>query len=199
MYDSFEQLGRYRQMQARLQVLSTYSIGAGITVSRLNQDDQLQELHRQLRGKPSYMYLSKHDQQLESTAHAYLTRYPAGIKAQLKAVPSRGADAEDDKQLRKLREKIEKVIAARGYDTRDDMDAVLDRITELQELQDELARIDTILEALGAYKPNYARLLRLVYVEGKPIEEIRALLSISNRTYWRHIGGAEREYNMLAR
>lgn len=45
-----EQLSQYRQKKARIQVLSNYSVGAGITVSRLNEDDQLQELHRKLRG-----------------------------------------------------------------------------------------------------------------------------------------------------
>jgi hypothetical protein len=38
---AIELLSSYRQKQARLQVLSSYSVGAGITVSRLNEDDQL--------------------------------------------------------------------------------------------------------------------------------------------------------------
>ncbi|MGG1601119.1 RNA polymerase subunit sigma-24, partial [Paenibacillus naphthalenovorans] len=150
---AIEQLSQYRQKLARLQVLSTYSVGSGITISRLNQDDQLQELHRRLRGLPSYMYLNKHEQELESVAHAYLTRYPAGTRAQLAAVPTRGADEEDERLLRELRSKIKKVIAARGWEM-DDLDAVLERVAEYQDLKTEIERIDTVLAALEAYKPE---------------------------------------------
>lgn len=177
-----ELLAKYRQMQARLQVLSTYSVGAGITVSRLNQDDQLQELHRQLRGLPSYMYLTKHEQKLEATAHAYLMRYPAGTKAQLAAVPRRGADPEDEKLLRELRTKIQKVIAARGWDVRDDIDEVLNRLAEYQDLRAEIDRIDTVLAALENYKPDLARVLRLRHVEGLTQERTAATLEISVKT-----------------
>lgn len=182
-----EQLSQYRQKQARIQVLSTYSVGAGITVSRLNQEDQLQELHRKLKGKPSYMYLSQHEQQLETTAHAYLTRYPSGIKSQLQAIPKQGADAEDDKLLQELRSKIKKVIAARGYEIRDDLDSVLDRLVELQELQEEIKHIDKVLEALAEYKPDYARLIRLRYVDELPAGTVATEMGIAERTFrsWR--------------
>ncbi|MEB9892982.1 RNA polymerase subunit sigma-24, partial [Bacillus cereus] len=75
-----EQLTGYRDIVGRLRVLETYSVGNGITVSRLNEDDHLQELHRKLRGLPSYMYLTAREQRLESIAHAYLTDYPAGTR-----------------------------------------------------------------------------------------------------------------------
>jgi flagellar biosynthesis chaperone FliJ len=197
--DVIEQLSQYRQMQARLKVLSTYTVGMGITVSRLNQDDQLQELHRRLRRLPSYMYLSKHELELETTAHAYLRRYPVGTRAQLNAVPKRGIDAEDDKLLKELREKIKKVIAARGGDVRDDIDEVLERLAEYQDLQAEIDRIDTVLAALEAYRPEYAKLLRLRYIEGVDIGEIRTEMRVSPRTFWRRMADAEREYVMLAR
>jgi uncharacterized protein (DUF3084 family) len=197
--DVLDQLRQYRQLQARIKILSSYSVGAGITVSRLNQDDQLQELHSRLRGRPSYMYLSAREEKLETVAHAYASGYPSGIKSQLAAIPQRGADAEDEKLLKGLRSKIEKVIAARGYDIRCDLDVVLERVAKLQDLQEELSRIDSVLEALEEYKPDYAILLKLVHVEGKKIDEIRTTLGMSNRTYWRRIGEAEREYNMLAR
>lgn len=179
---ALEQLSRYRQMQARIRVLSTYSVGAGITVSRLNQDDQLQELHRRLRSLPSYMYLTKHEQRLEATAHAYVTRYPAGVKSQLAAVPRTGADSDDDRLLQEIRVKIRKVIAARGYDIRDDIDEVLDRLAELQDLQAEVNRIDTVLLALEQYKPEYAKVLRLRHVEGLTQERTAATLEISVKT-----------------
>ncbi|WP_138751869.1 ECF-type sigma factor [Paenibacillus sinopodophylli] len=197
--ETIEQLSNYKRMMARISVLENYSIGVGMTVSRLNGDDQLQDLHRRLRVMPSYMYLGKREQQLEAIAHAYLSQYPAGVKSQLAVIPQYGADAEDDKLLQELRTKISKVIAARGYDIRDDLDAVLDRLTELQDLQDEINRIDTVLAALETYKPDYAEVLKMVHVEGHRVDEIRNLLSISNRTYWRRVADAEREYKMLAR
>lgn len=196
--EAIEQLGRYKQIQARIQVLSTYSVGAGITVSRLNQDDQLQELHRRLKGRPSYMYLGKREQQLEATAHAYLTRYPAGVKSQLAVIPQQGADVEDDKLLKELRDKIGKVISARGYDVRDDLDAVLDRLTELKELQDEINRIDTVLAALETYEPDYTKLLRLRYVEGMQVGEVADSLGIVRRTFERWQPRAIAEYSKLS-
>jgi hypothetical protein len=195
---AIEQLSTYRQKQARLQVLSTYSVGAGITVSRLNEDDHLRELHAKLRGLPSYMYLTKREQQLETVAHAYLTRYPAGTRAQLAAVPTRGADPEDEELLRELREKIRRVIAARGWDMRDDIDEVLDRVAEYQDLKAEIERIDTVLAALEAYKPDYARLLRLRYVEGKQPSEVAAELGIAERTFRSWKEKAEKEFVRLA-
>ncbi|MGO4543244.1 RNA polymerase subunit sigma-24 [Paenibacillus sp. 2TAB23] len=194
-----EQLSRYKQLQARIQVLSTYSVGAGITVSRLNQDDQLQELHRRLRNLPSYMYLGKREQKLEATAHAYLTQYPAGVKSQLAVIPQQGADAEDDKLLQELRDKIGKVIAARGYDVRDDLDAVLDRMVELQELQDEVARIDTVLEAIKGYKPDYERLLRIHYVDGKAWGEASQEMQVSKDVFYRWRRKAIVEYEKIAK
>lgn len=193
-----EQLSRYRELQARIQVLSTYSVGAGITVSRLSQDDQLQELHRRLRGLPSYMYLSEKEQRLETTAHAYLRRYPAGIRSQLYEVPLQGADAEDEKMLQELRKKIKKVFESRGYDMRDDIDAVLDRLVELQDLQDEVSRIDTVLAALERYKPEYARLLRLRYVEGKQTEVAAKELGIVRQTLHRWEPKAIKTFIQLA-
>jgi DNA-directed RNA polymerase specialized sigma24 family protein len=179
---AIELLSQYRQKQARLQVLSSYSVGAGITISRLNEDDHLQELHRRLRGLPSYMYLSKREQQLETVAHAYLERYPAGTRAQLAAVPRGGADEEDERLLRELRVKIQKVIAARGWDVRDDIDAVLDRLAEYQDLRAEIERVDTVLAALEQYKPDLARVLRLRYVEGLTQERSAVELGISVKT-----------------
>jgi len=195
---AIELLSSYRQKQARLQVLSTYSVGAGITISRLNEDDHLQELHRKLRGLPSYMYLSKREQQLESVAHAYLERYPAGTRAQLAAVPREGADEEDAKLLQELRRKIRKVIAARGWDVRDDIDEVLDRLAEYQDLKAEIERIDTVLQALERYKPDLARVLRITYVEGKSWSEAAAEMSISSAAFYRRKREALEKFAELA-
>ena len=192
-------LSSYRQKQARLQVLSSYSVGAGITISRLNEDDHLQELHRKLRGLPSYMYLSKREQQLETVAHAYLERYPAGTRAQLAAVPREGADEEDERLLNELRTKIQKVIAARGWEVRDDIDEVLNRLAEYQDLRAEIDRVDTVLAALETYEPGYAQLLRATHVEGKDVRNICNEFRISVRTYWRRRSEAEREFARLAR
>lgn len=182
---AIDRLTQYRQKQARLRVLSKYSLGAGITVSRLNEDDHLQELHRKLRRLPSYLYLSSREQRLETTAHAYLTKYPAGTRSQLAAVPSRGADPDDDEELRQIREAIRKVIAARGWDLRDDIDDVLERVAEFQDLKAEITRVDSVLEALELYKPDYAKLLRLRYVEGMDIPAAAEKMRISRRTFER--------------
>ncbi|QCT03306.1 RNA polymerase, sigma-24 subunit, ECF subfamily [Paenibacillus algicola] len=194
-----EQLSQYRQKKARIQVLSSYSVGAGITVSRLNGDDQLQELHRRLRGLPSYMYLSGYEQKLENAAHAYMTRYPAGVKSQKQAVPVQAMDPEDEQLLRELRNKIQKVIEARGYDVRDDVDEVLERLAELQDLQAEVEQVETVLEAMDTYEPDFANILRLQYLEGKSAGEVQTEMNLSRRTYWRKISAAEMEYKRLAR
>lgn len=193
-----EQLQSYRQKEARMKVLSTYSVGAGIQISRLNEDDQLQDLHRRLRGLPSYMYLSQHEQHLETVAHAYMTRYPAGTRSQLAAVPKSGADAEDDQLLVELRGKIRKVIAARGGDVRDDIDEVLERLAEFQDLRAEIARIDTALKALEDYKPEYAKLLKVHYVDGKPWDITAKELSTSKDVFYRWRKKAVAEYEKLA-
>lgn len=192
--EAIAQLSGYRHLQARIKVLSSYNVGAGITVSRLNEDDQLQELHRRLRGQPSYMYLSAREQRLETVAHAYTTGYPCGVKSQLAAIPRQGADEEDGKLLRELRAKIGKVLTARGYDIRDDLDAVLERVALLQSLQEELGRIDTVIEALEAYKPEYARLLRLRYVENKTTADVAKDLKIVRQTYHKWERRAMKEY-----
>lgn len=194
-----EQLGQYRQKQARIKVLSTHSIGAGITVSRLNEDDQLQELHRRLRGLPSYMYLSAREQKLEQTAHAYLERYPAGIRAQKAAIPTKGADAEDDRLLRELHQKIQKVIEARGYEVRGDIDEIMERLAELQDLQADIERLDFILNLLEGYRPKMAELLRKLYVDGLEPEEIGAQLGVTEKTVSRRRKEAEEEYLKLAK
>ncbi|MBA9088775.1 hypothetical protein FHR92_005308 [Fontibacillus solani] len=196
---AIERLSQYRQKQARIQVLSTYSVGAGITVSRLNEDDQLQELHAKLRKLPSYMYLSGYEQKIEQVANAYMTRYPAGVRAQQQAVPVDVMDEEDRELLHELRDKIAKVIAARGYEVRSDIDAILTRLTELQDLQADIQRLDFILDRLQEYKPYDATLLRYIYVDGKNAEEVQSDLGISKRSYWRKIAAAEREYTNLAR
>lgn len=194
-----EQLIQYREKKARLQSLSTYSVGMGITVSRLNEDDQLQELHRRLRGLPSYMYLSSKDQRLETTAHAYLGgRYPAGIRSQHRAIPRVGADSDDDELLKELREKIGKVLAARGYEIRDDIDAVLDRLAEYQDLQAEITRIDNVMAALKSYKPEYEKLLRTNIIEDKPWYETAKELSVSKDVFYRMRKKALDKYEKLA-
>lgn len=195
---AIEQLSQYRQKQARIHVLSTYSVGAGITVSRLNEDDQLQDLHRKLRGMPSYMYLSGYEQTLEQAANAYMTWYPAGVKAQKRAVPDDVMDPEDRKLLQELRDKIQKVIAARGYDVRSNIDEILDRLTELQDLQADVSRIDTILRALEQYKPEYADLLRLKYIQEMDVTETCKRLAVVEKTYYRWRRRALNEFIKLS-
>lgn len=192
-----EQLQQYRQKRVRMDLLSTYSVGAGITISRLNQDDQLQELHKRLRGLPTYMYLSGYEQKLEATAHAYLEKYPAGIRSQLQALPDYYLNVEDAKLLRDLRGRIEKVFKARGYDVRDDLDEVLERVAELQDLQVEIDRIDSVLLALGKLSPEYPIILRRKYIDGELWNVIANDLQLSKPVFFRRRTKAIREYIKL--
>jgi hypothetical protein len=194
-----EQLTGYKRLMARIKVLSNYSVGAGITVSRLNEDDHLQELHARLRGMPSYMYLSKHEQKLETVAHTYLQgKYPTGIKNQQRAITTIGQDDEDTKLLKELKRKIDKVIEARGYSIRSDIDEVLERVAELQDLQAEVKRIDEVLEALEQYKPDYEKLLRWRYIEALSVRETSYRLNITERTLRRWNIVAMQEYMKLS-
>ncbi|WP_246070517.1 ECF-type sigma factor [Paenibacillus kobensis] len=195
--EAIERLTSYKRILARLKVLDNYSVGAGITVSRINQDDHLMELHRKLRGMPSYMYLTKREQVLETTAHAYLTGYPTGTKAQLAAVPKTATDEEDAKALREIRSKIQKVIEARTGN-REGYEGVLDRLSEYQDLQNERDQIDSALSALESYKPDYAKLLRLRYVEGLEINEVVDRMQTSRRTFERSRPKALQEFGRLS-
>ncbi|BFH60732.1 hypothetical protein PAJ34TS1_13240 [Paenibacillus azoreducens] len=146
------------------------------------------------------MYLSAYEQKLEQTAHAYLEQYPAGVRAQKRAIPPRGVDGEDSQLLREIRGKIQKIIVARGYDDNSDqIDKVLDRLSELQDLQAEVDRVDFILSSLETYKPYVATLLRWIYVEGMELKELTEKLELSESTVRRRIRAAEREYIKLAR
>lgn len=193
-----EQLGSYNRLVARKKVLENYSVGGGVTVSRLNQDDHLQELHRKLTGMPSYKYLSKREEKLKDTAFAYLDKYPAGILSQRDIIPTEGMNEDDTKLLRELKNKIKKVVAARGYDIRTDIDAVLARVSELQDLQEEISGIDNVLEAMQDYKPEYAALLRMRYIENKPVKEIAIEMCITERTFRRWNPAALLEYINLS-
>lgn len=191
---AIEQLRGYKRLVARINLLEKTPIGNGMYLFGGNDDDKLQDLHKQLHGLPSYLYLTPHEQELEQIANAYLSRYPAGTRAQLAAVPRSGADAEDDKLLQELRRKIQKVIEARGGNP-DDFEAVLERISEKQELEQQKERIDQALAALEDYKPEYAKLLRLRYVEGRTPNETARELGVAERTFrnWRIKAIAEYE------
>ncbi|MNW40399.1 hypothetical protein D3C74_175130 [compost metagenome] len=196
---AIEQLSQYRQKQARIQVLSTYSVGAGITVSRLNEDDQLQELHAKLRKLPSYKYLSGHEQKLEQAANAYMTHYPSGIKAQQRAIRQINPVGEDNSQLiTELYTKISKVVETR-VGRRNDVDEIINRLAELQDLQADIQRLDFILDRLQEYKPYDATLLRYIYVDGLEQKELSDKLQVTEKTVGRRRKRAEAEYTRLAK
>ncbi|NEZ41386.1 ECF-type sigma factor [Paenibacillus alvei] len=175
-----EQLTGYRDIIGRLRVLETYSVGNGITVSRLNEDDHLQELHRKLRRMPSYLYLSAKEQRLEAAAHAYLERYPAGTKAQLRAVQDcEPVDEEDEAMLEELQKRIVKVIEARTG-TPVGFEAILAQLAEYQDLLASKQRIDAVLDVMDE---ELARLLRLRYIEGLTVIEAATELGIARRTF----------------
>ncbi|MGG4196121.1 RNA polymerase subunit sigma-24 [Paenibacillus jamilae] len=193
-----EQLAGYRDTIGRLRVLETYSVGNGITVSRLNQDDHLQELHAKLRRMPSYMYLSAKEQRLEAAAHAYLDRYPTGTKAQLRAVQDcEPVDEEDEATLEELQKRIVKVIEARTG-TPVGFEAILAQLSEYQDLQAEKQRIDDILQIIKEQKPEYEELLRLSFIESLPWGEVLQRMHLARSVYYRMRRSALAQYAILA-
>lgn len=193
-----EQLTGYRDIIGRLRVLETYSVGNGITVSRLNQDDHLQELHSKLRRMPNYMYLTQKEQRLEAAAHAYLDRYPTGTKAQLRAVQDcEPADDEDREMLEELQRKIAKVIEARTG-TPEGFEAILAQLAEYQDLLAEKQRIDAVLEVLEEQHPHLSKLLRLRYIDGMNVEDAATELGIVRRTFNRWKARAFEAYGKLS-
>lgn len=189
-----EQLTRYRDIVGRLKVLEHYSVGGGYTVSRLNADDHLQELHTRLKDMPSYMYLSQKEQQLEATAHTYLASYPVGTRSQLYAVKDCEAeDDEDRKMLIQLQKKIRKVIEARTGKV-DGYEAILEQLAEYQDLQAEKQQIDAVLDAMD---DELAKLLRFRYIEKLSVAEVTAELGIARRTFDRRRAIAIQKYIRL--
>lgn len=183
-----EKLSSYRRLIARMKQLEKTNVGPGIRLSVVSEDDKLQELHRELRKLPSYMYLDERERQIETAAHANLTRYPLGTKAQLKEVKRvrESASPEDEQLLKELEGKIKKVLEARaGSASSEGYMGVLDKISELQDLERQKKEIDEALEALEEFEPQYARLLRLRYIEGKQAEFVASELGIVDRTFRR--------------
>ncbi|WP_139992648.1 ECF-type sigma factor [Paenibacillus paridis] len=183
-----DQLTAYKRLKARKKQLEGISVGPGVRLSTMSEDDHLQELHRELRKLPSSMYLDEQEQRIEAAAHANLSKYPLGTRAQLsEVIKSRAAASpEDERLLRELEQKIEKVLEARtgsrGYEG---YMGVIDKISELQDIEKQLQTVDQALEALEAYEPDYARLLRLRFIEGKPTEFVASELGIVDRTFRR--------------
>ncbi|MCY9733139.1 ECF-type sigma factor [Paenibacillus alvei] len=193
-----EQLAGYRDIIGRLRVLETYSVGNGITVSRLNQDDHLQELHAKLRRMPNYMYLSAKEQRLEAAAHAYLPSYPSGTKAQLRAVQDcEPVDEEDGAMLEELQKRIVKVIEARTGKP-EGFEAILEQLAEYQDLKAEKQQIDSVLDVMEEQHSHLARLLRLRFIDGMKVEEAAAELGIVRRTFNRWKSQAFEVYSKLS-
>ncbi|GAC42821.1 hypothetical protein [Paenibacillus popilliae] len=193
-----KQLTGYCDIIGRLRVLETYSVGNGITVSRLNEDDHLQELHRKLRGLPSYMYLTPHEQRLEAVAHAYLGIYPTGTLKQRQAVSECISDDDEDRELlNELRKKIQKVIEARTG-TPEGYEAILEQLAEYQDLQAEKQRIDAVLGAMKEQYPEHETLIRLHLIEGKSWINVSKMMHISKSVFYRLRRVALANYALLA-
>jgi hypothetical protein len=195
---AIEELKGYKGLVGRVKVIEKYPIGNGMYLESNNPDDKLQDLHKQLKEIPSYMYLNGYEQGIEQTTFEYLTKFPLGTRSQLQAVRNiPTADEEDDKRLGTLQRKIKKIMDARRGDT-DGFKGVLDRLNEMQGLQDQINRIDHILDVMDDYKPHYARLLKLKYLEDHTVEVVAEKLSISRKTYERWRPKAVEEYIFLS-
>lgn len=194
-----EQLQEYRRIVARIKVLERQPVGMGYTVSMINQDDKLQELHERLKGLPSYMYLTAREQELETTAHIHLHRYPAGIRSQHREISGlRDEDPEETERLKDLTKRIKTVLEARTG-TADGYEEIMERMTELQELQVEKEYIDNALDVLEELRPGYGRLIRLRYIEGLTVEKAALELKIVRKTFTRWSQKAVEEYSGLMR
>lgn len=190
------QLKGFKSLCGRIRVLESEPVGMGFTVSRTSED-KLQELHGVLRGLRPHMYLSQREQDLNTAAHAHLSRYPAGIASQHREVAQQqGVDAEDSHDLRDLTRRVQKVREARSM-TRDGYSGVDDKLTELQDKMFERNRIANILEALSEIRPEYTALLRNRFIEGKSVKEVTLMLCISTSTYDRWRDRAFKEYAKL--
>lgn len=193
-----DQLKNYRRLVGKIETLSRYPIGFGMSILSTNEDDRLQELHHILRGMPSNVYLNKSERELEAVAIAYLTNFPLGTRSQIHEIKNiHAVDEEDDKKLKLLAYKISNVLDARGRDGFTHKDYVK-RISELQELHEEKQIIDNTLEVMEGYEPSYAVLLRKQYLEGGKVAEVALDLGISRKTYDRRRYRALMEYAHLA-
>lgn len=186
MSEVIKLLQDYQDTIARIKVLKLQPLGMGYyTVADAAKDDKLMELHKQLRGLPSYMYLTPREQQLESSAHMHLTRYPAGIQSQYREVAGlKDDDPEEAHRLHELRESIGKVLEARTCQP-EGIDEVLERMTELQGLEAKREYYNNALEVLDERFPGYGRLLHFRYAEGKAPAEIMQEMQASKTTYYR--------------
>lgn len=195
---AIEELKGYKGIQGRVKVIERYPIGNGMYLDSNNKDDRLQDLHKQLKGVPSYMYLNGHEQGIETTTFEYMTKFPLGTRSQkheVRSIPT--VDEEDDKRLGTLQRKIQKVIDARAGNI-EGFKGVVERLSEMQGLQDQLNRIDHILDVMDDYKPHYARLLKLKYINKEPVEIILDKMSISKKTFYRWREKAIEEYANLS-
>ncbi|MEJ8306647.1 RNA polymerase subunit sigma-24 [Saccharibacillus sacchari] len=200
-----EQMDRYRWLNARIRILETYSIGSGVLLHTIFEDDRLQELHEKLKGQPSYMYLSPREQELEMTAHINLERYPIGIYAQGREIeaittPPEKEDPQGHRDVIELKRRIQRVVEARtgGVVRSGTIEEVIDRIAELQELQAERANLDNVLDEVSDLKPEYTVLLKLRYAERRQVAEVVRRMNISRKTYDRYRERAVDEYAKLA-
>jgi hypothetical protein len=192
-----EQLSEYNTLCGRIKVLEKYPIGNGMYLESSKEDDKLQDLHRQLKGIPSYMYLAPRERLLEAVANSYLVDHPLGTQSQYHAVASIvGVNNDDRKHLKELGKKVGRAIEARKGQV-DGFDGVLERLCELQGLQDKKEWIDHVLGTMEEYKPQYVEILRSRYVESKSLDEITTRLSISLRTFDRWRLKAIEEYAKL--
>lgn len=192
------ELKEYKRLIGNIKMLERQPIGYGMHVYAAPGEDKLQALHKKLKDHPSYMYLSPKEQEIELVAHTHLENYPTGTRSQRNEVKStRTNDTEDNKILAKLGKKIDKVIDARRG-TLDGFEAVVQKVSELQDLNQRKEQIDATLEILSGYNPEYALLLKTRYIEGKTVGEVASEFGISRRTFDRFREQAITEYIRFA-
>ena len=192
------QLRGYKTIVGRIKVLEKYPIGNGLYLTEpFDEDDKLQPLHRQLKKMPTHMYLTPREQKLEQKVNEYLAIHPVGVKSQYHTIKNISAISDEDQQLiKELARKIRKVVDARGG-TPDAFEEALERVAELQDLQDEKERIDFVLSTLSEYKPHYSKLLRLRYIEDTPRDIVCEQINAGSTVYKKWRNEAIKEYARL--
>lgn len=180
-----KELAEYKRLSNRLRVLNKQTIGVGMSMEFSNPDDKLKDLHSRLKPLASYMYLSKKEQELETIAHAYLPRYALGTKSQLSDIRELvGNDAEDDKLLRGLEHKVEKVLESRRGDI-EGYEGILNRMVEMQDIQDKLSPIESIFDIMQERKPHHVSILKLYIIDKMDLEIVIQKLCTSRTVFFR--------------
>lgn len=197
-----ERLRGYRVARARAKVLKKQAVGMGLflevsVTADLSYQDKLQLLHKKLDALPENVYLSVHEQDIASTARAYLHgKNLVGLRSQIGAVRierENADDKEDEAHLSELLRKMEICLRARrGVMRRTEEDVAIDRADrrmaaerELEKLRSEMVLVEGAIDALGDLNQELKDVIVGRYIEGKSVQVNAPELGMSEKTHKR--------------